>query len=322
MFKRSTVNASSKDIIISKGSSGFKNELPQSVNIIFHILLITFSLFAILPLVMIFSASLSDEQALLRNGYSLLPQGFSLNAYEWLFGQGSVVGTAYRNTIITTLAGTLLCVTTVSLYAYPLSRKDFKFKGFFTFISFFTMLFGAGLVPSYVLITQVLNLNNTLWVLFLPMGFSAYWVIVMRTFYRSNIPDDIIESARVDGSGEWRTLIQIVLPLSTSGLATIGLFTAIGIWNNFYFNLLYVTDPRYINLQYFMYSIMRNIQYLREAATSMGVSAGNLGINLSELPNESFRMAMAIVTIGPIILAYPFFQRYFVKGLTIGAVKG
>ena len=164
---------------------------------------------------------------------------------------------------------------------------------------------------------QVLSLQNTLWALFLPSAFSPFWVIVMRTYYKMNVPNEIIEAARMDGAGEWRTFLQIVIPLSMPGLATVALFSAIGIWNNFFNSLLLVDNAQYYSLQFTIYTTLNNIRFLLENADKMqGL------VNVSELPSQTFRMAMAVVTVGPIILAYPFFQRYFIKGLTIGAVKG
>jgi putative aldouronate transport system permease protein len=205
----------------------------------------------------------------------------------------------------------------VALYAYPLSRDNFKFRRFFTFYAFFTMLFGGGLVSYYMVTRQILGIQNSLWALFLPSAFSPFWVLVMRTFYRANVPNEVIESARLDGAGEWRILFQIVMPLAIPGLATVALFSAIGIWNNFFNALLLVDEARYYSLQFTIYTTLNNIRFLLENADKMqGV------VNVSELPSQTFRMAMAVVTVGPIIFAYPFFQRFFVRGLTIGAIKG
>lgn len=291
--------------------------LSPSANLIINIVLIVLCLLALIPLYIIFIASITSEASLTRNGYQLWPTEFSAMAYQFLFGQGSIVVTAYKNTIIATVAGTILSVISVGLYAYPLSRPEFKFKRFFTFYAFFTMLFSGGLVSYYMVMRQVLQIDNSLWALFLPSSFSAFWVIVMTTFYRANVPNEIIESARMDGASEWRTLLQIVLPLSLPGLATVALFAAIGIWNNFFNSLLLVDEAKYYSLQFTIYTTLNNIRFLLENADKMSAI-----VNLSELPSQTFRMAMAVVTIGPIIFAYPFFQRYFIRGLTIGAVKG
>lgn len=291
--------------------------LSPMANATLNVLLIFFCILTLIPIYVIVIASVTSEASLAADGYRLWPQEFSGMAYRFLFSQGSIVLTAYVNTIISTVAGTVMSVIMVGLYAYPLSRDNFKFGTFFTFFAFFTMLFSGGLVSYYMVTRQILLLQNTLWALFLPSAFSPFWVIVMRTFYKANVPNELIEAARMDGAGEWRTFIQIVLPLSMPGLATVALFSAIGIWNNFFNALLLVDDAQYYSLQFTIYTTLNNIRFLLENADRMqGL------VNLSELPSQTFRMAMAVVTVGPIILAYPFFQRFFIKGLTIGAIKG
>ena len=296
--------------------SAAKNQISRGANTAFNILLIVACILTIFPLWIILASSFTSEVALTTYGYRLWPLEFSTTAYTYLFKGGSIIVTAYRNTIIATLAGTVISVITVGLYAYALSRPDFKYKKFFTFFSFFTMLFGGGMVSYYNMTRSVLGLKDTVWALFLPMSFSAYWVIIMRTFYASSVPEAIIESARIDGCGEWRTLIQIVAPLALPGFATVALFSAIGVWNDFRNCLLINDSAQYYNLQYTIYQTMNNLRFIKENASRMG------GVNVANLPAETFRMAMAVVTVGPIILAYPFFQKYFVKGLTVGAVKG
>ncbi len=291
--------------------------VSPTANTILNLLLIFFCILTLIPIYVIVISSVTSEASLTANGYRLWPEEFSGMAYRFLFSQGSIVMTAYKNTIISTVFGTILSVIMVGLYAYPLSRDNFKFGSFFTFFAFFTMLFSGGLVSYYMVTRQILLLQNTLWALFLPSAFSPFWVIVMRTFYKANVPNEIIEAARMDGANEWRTFIQIVLPLSIPGLATVALFSAIGIWNNFFNCLLLIDDAEYYSLQFTIYTTLNNIRFLLENADKMqGL------VNVSELPSQTFRMAMAVVTVGPIILAYPFFQRFFVKGLTIGAIKG
>ena len=301
------------------------NELSDFANAIWHLIFIMGCLCCIVPLWVIISASLTQEKALIMNGYGFIPSEFSFKAYQFLFESagGGAMGLAYRNTIIATVCGTALCVLSVGLYAYPLSRPEFRFGRFFTFFSFFSMLFNAGTVAFYMLCSQILGITNSLFAIFLPASFSAFWVIVMRTFYRANIPDSIVESARIDGAGEWRTFVQIVMPLAVPGFATVALFAAVGIWNNYFLCLLLVNDRSYYNLQYTIYEILISIQILKELVSSgsgAGSAAGQTA--LGDMPSESFRMAMAVVRMGPIVLFYPFFQRYFVKGLTIGAIKG
>lgn len=291
--------------------------LPPWTNALLNVLLILVCILTLIPVYVIVISSITSEASLAANGYRLWPEEFSFSAYRYLFGQGSIVVTAYMNTIISTVVGTIMSVIMVGLYAYPLSRSNFKLGTFFTFYAFFTMLFSGGLVAYYMVTRQILLLQNTLWALFLPSAFSPFWVIVMRTFYIMNVPNEILEAARIDGAGEWRTFLQIVVPLSVPGLATVALFSAIGIWNNFFNALILVDDARYYSLQFTIYTTLNNIRFLLENADKMqGL------VNVSELPSQSFRMAMAVVTVGPIILAYPFFQRFFIKGLTIGAIKG
>ena len=314
-----------QDILAVKKSAKYReqNQISPIANLFLHIIFIAAAACTIVPLWIVVAASLTQEQALVLNGYRFWPSEFSTLAYKFLFmSGGSGVVVAYRNTIIATICGTCLCTLTVGLYAYPISRPDFRFRRLFTFLSFFSMLFNAGTVAFYLLCAQVLNINNTLMALFLPQSFSAYWVIIMRTFYKSNVPDSVIESARMDGAGEWRTLVQIVAPLAVPGFATVALFAAVGVWNNFFNCMLLVNDRKFYNLQYTIYEILLSVQMLKEMASQQG-AAGAAGVmQLSEMPSEAFRMAMAVVTMGPIVLAYPFFQRYFLKGLTIGAVKG
>jgi putative aldouronate transport system permease protein len=291
--------------------------ISPSTNASLNLLMIVVCLLALIPVYVIVISSLTAESTLTLIGYRLWPEKFATEAYKFLFAQGSIVVTAYKNTIIATAAGTFLAVVTVGLYAYAISRDNFKFKNFFTFFSFFTLLFNGGLVAFYMVMRQVLFIGNSLWALFLPSAFSPFWVIVMRTFYKLTLPNEIIESARIDGASEWRIFMQIVLPLSLPGLATVALFSAVGIWNNFFNCLLLVDESKYYSLQYTIYTTLNNIRFLMENADKLvGL------VNVADLPSQTFRMAMAVVTVGPIIFAYPFFQRYFIRGLTIGAVKG
>lgn len=291
--------------------------ISPSTNFILNLFMVIGVILTLAPFYIIVISSVTSEASLTANGYRLWPEEFSFNAYTYLFREGSIIITAYRNTIISTLAGTVLTLILVTFYAYPLSRPNFRFANFFTFFAFFTMLFGGGLVSYYMVMRQILQIQNTIWALFLPSAFSPFWVFVLRTYIKTNIPDELIEAARIDGANEWRILFQIVMPLSVPGLATVALFSAIGIWNNFFNVLLLIDKVELYNLQYTIYSTLNNIRFLLENASRMqGV------VNLSELPSQTFRMAMAVVTIGPIVLAYPFFQRYFVRGLTIGAIKG
>ena len=298
------------------------NAINPVANLILHIIFILAALACIVPFLIIISVSLSSESAILASGYGVLPKGFTLHAYVFLNTAAGSLGKIYLNTILSTVIGTVMTVVLVSLYAYPLSRKDFRFRNFFTFLNFFTMLFGGGLVP-YFIICRVLGLYDNITALFIPLAFNQFWVIVMRTFYVEQVPDAVVESARIDGATEFRTLIQIVTPLAIPGLATVALFSVIGIWNNFFQCLLLTNGTSQTsNLQYMIYKVLTSIQYRREMMVNNSATSNSLNKELADLPNQTFRMAMAVVTVGPIILTYPFFQKYFVKGLTIGAVKG
>ncbi len=315
-------NQPTRDVILLNSfSSNRKGKdmlaLSPVANALLNVLMVIVCILALIPIYVIVISSVTSEAALTSNGYRLWPAEFATVAYTFLFSKGSIIITAYVNTIIATLAGTLISVVMVGLYAYAISRDNFKFKTFFTFYAFFTMLFGGGLVAYYMVTRQILQIHNSLWALFLPSVFSPFWVIVMRTFYKANVPNELIEAARMDCASEWRTLVQVVLPLSVPGLATVALFSAIGIWNNFFNCLLLVDEAKYYSLQFTIYTTLNNIRFLLENADKMqGL------VNISTLPSQTFRMAMAVVTVGPIIFAYPFFQRYFIRGLTIGAIKG
>jgi len=296
------------------------NELSTKANIALNIVFILAMLASILPIVIVISVSLSNESTILAEGYGLFPKDFTLDTYRFVFKDPKVIVNAYKVTIISTILSTIFCLITVTLFAYPLSRPDFKFRTEVTFFMFFTMLFGGGLVSYYIVMTGFLGMRNNIFSMILPYSFNAFWVIVMRTFFKTQVPDSLIESARIDGAGEWRTLIQIVLPISLPGLATIALFTTLAAWNDYYNCLLFIDKNELVNLNTMIYRALTSARMLREIAATMG-SADALG-EVSELPNETFRMALSVVTIGPIVLVYPFFQKYFVKGLTIGSIKG
>lgn len=284
------------------------------LNLMFFVIIVT----CIAPLLLVIATSLTDEKELLVNGYRFIPRIFSTKAYEYIAASGDTIWRAYGVTMFVTLFGTLLSLLIICMYAYPLSRSNFKYRNQFAFVAYFTMIFGGGLVPWYVVYTQLLHLGNTVWILIVPYLINAWYVIIMRTFIKTTVHDSIIESARIDGAGEFRTFFQIVLPLCKAGLATIGLFVCLQYWNDFYLPLVFLTDSKLFNIQYLMYQTLLSIQYLAQNSSQFSSSALALG----QMPSESARMAIAVLSIGPIVLAYPFFQKYFVKGLTIGAVKG
>lgn len=293
------------------------NAISVKSNVIINIFFILVCLVSIFPIILIFMVSITDQKSLLEQGYTIFPKVMSFETYNYLFSGSDRILSAYGITIETTVLGTLISVAMTMLYAYPISRSSFKYRNVFAFILFFTMLFQGGLVPWYILYCRYLNLRNTLMALIMPGFLSAFNVLIVRTFFRNSIPEEILEAAKVDGAGEFYTFIKIVLPLSTPALATVGLFQTLYYWNDWYNCMLFITDEKLFNMQYSLYEALRRIEVLASS------SVQNAGVsNISQVPSETLRMAMAIIGVGPIVLAYPFFQRYFVKGLTIGAVKG
>ncbi len=284
--------------------------------VLIHLIFILLALTCILPLVIILSISLTEENTLITYGYSLLPKNITGYAYSYVFSGASSVMQAYGVTILVTVIGTFLHLLTTAMLAYALTRKEVTARNKISFFVFFPVLFSGGLVPYYMLLTKYLHLKNTIWALVAGGIVSPMNVIIMKNFFRT-IPESLIESARIDGSSEYRTLFQIVMPLSTPSIATIGLLTAIAYWNNWMQCALYIETPKLYTLQYLLQSLMNNIKYLQaNAGMIKGMEQALLG-----LPSESARMATCILSIGPIILLYPLIQKYFEKGLTIGAVK-
>ncbi len=284
---------------------------------IIHLIFILLSLMCIVPLLIILSISLTSENILMTEGYSMLPKGFTLDAYRYALSGASSVLQAYGVTVFVTVAGTFLHLLTTAMLAYALTRKEVTARNMISLFVFFPVLFSGGLVPYYILLVRTLHLKNTVWALIAAGVVSPMNVIIMKNFFKS-IPESLIESARIDGSSEYRTLFQIVMPLSKPSLATIGLLTAIGYWNNWMQCSLFVETPKLYTLQYLLQSLMNNIKYLQANASNIrGMESA-----LMNLPSESARMATCILSIGPIVLLYPLIQKYFEKGLTIGAVKG
>jgi putative aldouronate transport system permease protein len=282
-----------------------------------HVAFLFICVICLYPLLLVLGISFSDETAIAINGFKLIPAQTALTAYSFMFKESWALLRAYVITILAAVMGTVGSTLIIALYAYPLFRKDFRYKKFFSFIAFFTMLFSGGLVPWYIVCTMV-GLRNNIWALFVPYLMNAWYVLIMRTFYRTNVSDSIIESAKIDGAGEYTIFFRIIIHLAKPGLATIALFNAVTLWNDWWLPLMLVNKPEWFNLQYLMYRVQIDIQYLSSTASNMGGHAGEI---LRRLPSRTAQMAMCILSIGPIIFAYPFFQRYFVKGITIGSLK-
>lgn len=284
-----------------------------------HILLALFSLACLLPFVLLVMSSITDEKSIIQSGYSFFPKQFSFSAYEYLWQQSSQVFHAYGITVLITVIGTITSLIITSMLAYPLSRRDLPGGTFFAFMLFFTLLFNGGLVPSYLIYTQIFDIKNTLWALIVPgLLMNGFNVLLMRTFFMTTIPVPVLESASIDGASEFKMYYKIVLPLSKPILATVGLFQGLAYWNDWNNGLIYVTEPKLFSLQNLLNRIMNNIQFL---SSNSGLSS-QTGSAVAQLPSETFRMAIAVIGVIPILIAYPFFQKYFIKGMTIGAVKG
>ncbi len=277
-----------------------------------HLLFIVFSVLCIIPIVMLVSISLSDNGEILRHGYSFIPRGLTLEAYRYIMKDASKIAAAYRITLFATVAGTLASMICTVLLAYVISRKNFKYRSVVSFVIMFTMLFHAGMFPSYYWITNGLHLKNNLLVLILPGCVTAWNVLLMKSFFLS-IPDEIVEAAAIDGCSNFGILFKIVLPLSKAALATVGLFTILRYFNDWQSSMLYMNENR-ISIQYFLYKTLNNIA-AAQANTSVLQS-------YEVFPQEPVRMAIAVIAIAPIIIIFPFLQKYFVKGITLGAVKG
>lgn len=288
-------------------------------NVIYNIFFIIFAIMCVYPMLLIIGSSFASENSLNTVGYRVIPREFGTDAYVYLANNASVILRAYGVTIFATVVGTIMSVLVCGLYGYAISRNEFKWRKQFTFLEFFTMLFGGGLVPWYLVCTRLLHINDTIWALILPMVNSAWNIIILKTFFKTGVPDAIVESARIDGAFEFKIFFQIVWPIALPGLATIALFAMLGYWND-YNNALYLTSSKELqNLQLYLFNILQNIQALTSTANPGAAQAGH---TLAQMPKESARMAMCVVSVGPIILAYPFFQKYFIQGLTIGSVKG
>lgn len=290
-----------------------------TANLIINIIIALFALSCVLPFFFVVMISLTEEHSLAELGYRFWPKEFSTAAYSYIFaGQmSSKIFKAFGVTVLVTVLGTVVNSTMTSLYAYVISRSNFPFRKFFTIFALITMLFTPGMVATYLIVSNMLFLKDTIWALILPMALGPFNILVMRTFFIKTVPDSIIESARMDGASELKIFMKIVLPLAVPGIATISLFAALGYWNDWFNALLYIQNDDLVPLQYLLMKIQSNLDFL---AKNAGMGAQIQG-GLAALPSESARMAIVVVSTLPIALTYPFFQKYFVGGLTIGGVK-
>ncbi|WP_058303006.1 carbohydrate ABC transporter permease [Gorillibacterium timonense] len=284
------------------------------LSVLFYILCACFAIACLYPFLLVVASSLTDEVALMKDGYRLFPQHVSFAAYKAIFSS-STIPDAYLVTIFVTVVGTALSLLVTSMAAYALSGRRLYYAGGIAMFFYFTMLFSGGMVSNYILVTRYLHLSNTIWVYILPALLSPWNMFLMRNFF-NDIPKELFESVKIEGAGEFRILRSIVLPLSLPALATIGLFYALGYWSSWMPAMLYIDDTKLFSLQYIIMQIIRNVDMAQSIAVQGAQSTATLA------PAYTVRLATAVVTVGPIIFLYPFLQRYFVGGLKVGAIKG
>jgi putative aldouronate transport system permease protein len=273
---------------------------------------------ALLPIVLIVIASFTSETALIQNGYSFFPKEWSTAAYYYMVKQGITIVRSYGISFLVTIVGTVISVILTTMLAYPMSRSSFKYKNVLAFFVFFTMLFNGGIVPSYIMWTRIFKITNTIWALIIPNYLvSAFNVILVKNYYQNSIPDSLIEAAQIDGATEFTIFRKVMLPLAVPTVATISLFTGLCYWNDWTNGLYYVNDEKLYSIQLLLMKIMNNVQALKA-----NTNASLLGTGAVDLPGTSIRMAMAVVGILPILVIYPFVQKYLVRGVVVGAVKG
>lgn len=294
------------------------NRIKLPTNVAFNLILLFFALACFLPFIVVTLISLTEESTITAYGYQLFPQEFSTKAYEFLWKERDQILNALMMSVFVTAVGTVLGVLLTTVLGYVMSRPDYKLKGFMTWMVFIPMIFNGGMVASYVINIQLLQFRNGVHALILPLLVSSFNVVISKTFFRTTIPASIVESAKIDGAGQLLIYGKIVLPISKPVLATLALFLSFGFWNDWFLSMLYISNTRLFTLQYLLQQIVLNVEFLAKNP-SLGA---NLQDYVKSMPKESVRMAIAVLIVLPIALAYPFFQKYFVSGLTIGAVKG
>ncbi len=283
------------------------------------VLMSLLAIYCVIPFILMLSTSFSSEAALSQGGYSFWPREFSLAAYDYLWAKRITIGRCYLMTIVVTVVGTVTNLVITSLFAYPLSRQDFKYRNVFAFILFFTVLFNGGLTASYIIWTSIFHIKNTIWALILPGSLmGAMNVLMVRNYYNANIPYSIIEAARLDGANDLGIYARIMVPLSKPVMTTIGLFAALGYWNNWTNGLYYISDTKLYTIQVYLKKLMDNIAFLKSGDTA----AESAALAYKSMPTEGARMAIAIIAILPILCVYPFIQKELVRGMVVGGVKG
>lgn len=294
------------------------NRISKPTNYLFNIIFVICAAVAIVPFIFVIMISVSSKQSIAKWGYQFIPKNFSLDAYLFLWNEKHTILGAFGISLLVTILGTLIGLVLTSSMGYVLSRSEFKLKGFLTWVVFIPMIFGGGMVAAYVVNSNILHLKDTVWALILPLAVSSYNVVICKTFFKTSIPDSIVEAAKIDGANQLSIYTRVILPISKPLLATIGLFLSFGYWNDWFQSSLYINNSKLMSLQAILNNIQKNVEFLANNPSA--------GLSLQEyknmMPTESARMAIAVLIVVPIACAYPFFQRYFVSGLTIGSVKG
>ncbi len=295
-----------------------KNKTPGDwlFSAIVYAIAITFTLFCFLPFYTMVVASVTEKHALISNGYRLWPAAFSVEAYQWVL-RGQQVIRGYEVTVFVTVVGTMLSIMLMSALAYTMSDKKFKLRNPIAFYVYFTMIFSGGIIPWYITMRSV-GLYDNVWALIVPMLMNPWWIFILRNYFNS-LPLEMLESSRIDGASDLQILARIVLPLSTPVLATTGLFVSVAYWNDWWHGVMLLDFADFRPLQVIILRVVNNIQAIRSA---MSVPGATISIDMSQIPDLSIRMAIVVITIGPIIFVYPFVQRYFIQGLTLGSIKG
>lgn len=283
--------------------------------IITYAMLALGSIVCVLPFIIILSGSFTDNATILKEGYSIFPRNFTLSAYQTIFKAPKDILQAYKMTIYYTVVGTALGLLMITLTGYVISRKEFKYRNQVSFLIYFTSIFGGGMIPWYLMYANVLNMKGSTFAIWFPALMSPFLVILMRTFIVGSVPDAITESAKIDGAGHFTIFAKIVMPVLGPGLATVGLFLALGYWNDWYRSSMFSTSSETWELQFYLYDLLN-------ATTALKQMSQGTSITTAQLPTESVKLAMAVVATGPVLLFYPFVQKYFVSGITVGAVKG
>ena len=301
---------------VSDGMLRF-NRVSPAANALFSALFILIAAVCVLPVIFVIIISFTSEQAIGTYGYSFFPKEWSITSYQYVWGMRSIVGRAFINSIGITIFGTCLGVVLTATMGYTLSRKNYKFRAFYTWFIFIPMLFRGGTLASYVVNTQVMHLKDTYWALILPICCSTFNIIIMRTFFTTTVPDEMIESGKIDGASQLRIFVQLVLPICLPAIATIALFLTFAYWNEWYLANIYISTSRtdLFPLQFVLVNIENKIQFLIN-------NAGYMSADSQDLPSETMRMAIVVIAVVPIMFSYPFFQKYYISGLTVGAVKG